>query len=395
MRLLCPLAALAASTLALVIGCGSHGGLGDGPATSNGASTGPAGSFGGASSSGGSSSGGTPFVCAPDAKNAEIEGNNCDDDADGKVDVLSTCDGALAADGDAQAFAKALGLCEAASGAKGWGLVSATYTKGFNQTASPRAQQHGILSKFGNVIKPREGSNLGVLSTGFAREFDGNKGTESFKDGAASLATAGGSVPPGFPKPADGCEQDNTTNDVIDVKLVIKAPPNATGFKFDFNFYSSEWPEYVCSPFNDSFIAYLTAQGFNGGKADNVSFDSKKNPVSVNNGFFDRCTPNAETGCAGSGKTATAACPGGPSELGGTGFGIMGSFCGTQKTTSGGATGWLTSSAPVNPNETFTLEFMIWNTGDESLDSSVLLDNFRWVGGGGGPVVAGTERPAK
>ena len=57
-----------------------------------------------------------------------------------------------------------------------------------------------------------------------------------------------------------------------------------------------------------------------------------------------------------------------------------------------GATGWLTSQAPVSPGEEFTLEFMIWDAGDGILDSSVLLDNFTWVEG---EVTTATDRPPR
>jgi hypothetical protein len=64
---------------------------------------------------------------------------------------------------------------------------------------------------------------------------------------------------------------------------------------------------------------------------------------------------------------------------------------GNDTSTNGGATGWLTSQAPVQAGETFTIEFIIWDTGDGFLDSSVLVDNFTWVGG---PITgASTERP--
>ena len=49
--------------------------------------------------------------------------------------------------------------------------------------------------------------------------------------------------------------------------------------------------------------------------------------------------------------------------------------------TQGGATGWLSSSAPIEPEEEFTLQLAIFDTGDGDLDSSVLLDNFRWLAG--------------
>ena len=58
----------------------------------------------------------------------------------------------------------------------------------------------------------------------------------------------------------------------------------------------------------------------------------------------------------------------------------------------GGATGWLTSQAPVEAGETFTLEFMIWDTDDGTLDSSVLLDNFTWSEK---PVPTETTRPPR
>ena len=42
--------------------------------------------------------------------------------------------------------------------------------------------------------------------------------------------------------------------------------------------------------------------------------------------------------------------------------------------------------------ETITLEFIIWDTGDAILDSSVLLDNFTWVEG---EVTTATDRPPR
>ena len=107
--------------------------------------------------------------------------------------------------------------------------------------------------------------------------------------------------------------------------------------------------EYVCTRYNDGFIAYLKSAAFNGGNAENISFDAQNNPVSVNNGFFDRCTSNSTTGCVDpaqvpcssawaanhsssgclAGETVsdpvakTSACAGGTSELEGTGFRVL------------------------------------------------------------------------
>lgn len=392
-----------ASVLAIGLGLASLGGViacsgsssptgFDDPSSSNDASTsqatGSSGGFGG----GGDGGGGSGTACVPNSANYDVPGNNCDDDDDGTVDNPPTCDGSLG--GTAEDFAKALGICTKASEA-GYGLVSATFTRGHGVTDAPKNDQHGILSKFGDVLEPREGKSLGVLSTGYAREYDGDDGAPfggvtEFGGNGKDWKTDG-QLPNGFPKAASGCTQDSDVYDTIAVVLELKAPPNAAGVKFDFNFLSGEWPAYICSPYNDGFIAYLAAQGFNGGSADNMSFDKDGNPVSVNNGFFDRCTPGVDTGCAPDAKPGTSVCSGGPAELAGTGFGVIDRWCGgNDKSTSGGGTGWLTSTAPVNAGETFKLEFIIWDTGDGYLDSSVLLDNFSWVAGA---VQAGTDRP--
>jgi hypothetical protein len=359
---------------------------------------------------GGPDGGGTGQACAPAPGNYDIPGNNCDDDGDGTIDNPPTCDATLAASGTPEEFAKAIGLC-ATVAKDGYGLVSAKFSRGYGRTDAPKPQQHGVLPKFGDVIKPREGKMLGVLSTGYAQEYDGSgtapfggttgSGLANFKANGQDwwnwelTGQANGTAPPGFPKPANGCKQSADVNDVINLKLEIQAPKNVSGVKFDFNFYSGEWPAYICSAFNDGFIAYLTAKGFNNGVADNISFDAKKDPVSVNNGFFDRCTPNVDIGCATT-SPGKSVCPSGPGELAGTGFGISGKWCSgfaaskSSTSVNGGATGWLTSQAPVNPGETFTLELMIWDAGDAFLDSSVLIDNFTWAAGA---VSVSTDRP--
>ena len=258
-----------------------------------------------------------------------------------------------------------------------------------------------MLPKFGDVLKPREGKRLGVLSSGYAQEYDGAPGRRFGNSTPADNRPAygknwatTGKLPSGFPKAANGCEQAKDVHDVIDIVLTLKAPNNASGVQFDLNFFSSEWPAYICSKYNDGFIAYLSAKGFNNGTPDNMSFDAKKNPVSVNNGFFDRCTPNVDIGCADTAIPGTSQCPGGTGELAGTGFAEVGQWCsiysGNKSSSAGGATGWLTSKAPVQAGETFTLELMIWDTGDSDLDSSVLLDNFKWAEG---EVTVVTDRP--
>ena len=90
----------------------------------------------------------------------------------------------------------------------------------------------------------------------------------------------------------------------------------------------------------------------------NISFDAMGNPVSVNIAFFDVCS-----GCAL-----------GTSELQGTGFDTW---------DDAGATSWLTTTSPIEGGTEFTIRFAIWDTGDAAWDSTVLIDNFRWIADGG------------
>ena len=159
-----------------------------------------------------------PPVCAPDPNNFDIPGNNCDDDGDGQVDNVTVCDSSLAVAGPAADFAKSIGLCKF--------VVSATYTQGYNSSKAPDANQHGILAKFGSKLKPREGTTMGALSSGWAREYDQCfTATDPFKGGCSM--TGPGAAPPGYPKPAGGCPVDPTVNAVSPVKLTLKVPNTA------------------------------------------------------------------------------------------------------------------------------------------------------------------------
>ncbi len=336
----------------------------------------------------GGGDGGAPCVSSPD--NFDIPGNNCDDDGDGKVDNTTSCDSSLAIDGNAASFAKALGLCRSATSG-GWGVVSAEYRGGYASSNTIDDGQHGILPKFGASIKPREGSKIGVISSGYAREFDDEFGTSGcFIQGGDMLGNYSSDILPGYPKSTAGCSASTEVNDVIVVRLKLRVPANAKGIGFDFNFFTSEWPSFVCSTFNDGFLAVLQSKAFNNGKPENISFDPNNNPVSVNNDFFDRCTPNVQTGCYGD-SLGISKCAGGEAELLGTGYYCKDEYCfGGGQSTGGGATGWLETKAPVLPGETITLDFMIWDTGDNALDSSALIDNFRWEAG---ETTIKTDRP--
>jgi hypothetical protein len=340
---------------------------------------------------------GTPFVCTPSPGNYDIPGNNCDDDGDGQVDNTPVCDSGLKVDStDAGDFAKALGLCQTATDPKDvkWGVISAKYTNGYQGKNPVYGVQHGILPKFGGTWTAREGQSLGVLSSGYAREYDSLDSYDFFRfgqdiQGGENIPNG---APPGYPRAAAGCDNGIYVKDPIGVELTIKVPDNAQGIQFDFNFASGEWPEYVCTLFNDAFVAWLTSSKFPGQGGDlNISYDAHNNPVSVNNAFFQVCAPDtgANVSCIG-GKPHTVSCPLGAEKLKGTGFYDPGVGCDSQQSSGGGATDWLTSQAPVKPGEVMKIQFIIWDTQDPVKDSSVLLDHWVWQPT---PTTTGTWRP--
>lgn len=278
-----------------------------------------------------------------------------DNDCDGMIDEgQALCDTGLspAAAGD---LAKAMELCN-------W-VTSATLNTGAD------ARGRNILASFGSTYAPHAGANMAVMATGVAVPF-GSPGFISPNGGTPFLNS--GTHPDPQPDPADGCglADPTTVNDITELTLQIRVPTNARSFSYDFNFMSGEFPEWVCSDYDDTFLAMLQSSSFTG----NISFDAAGRPVTINIGFFDVCLPGAG---------ASAACTG-DAPLAGTGY--EGSV--------GGGTGWLTTTAPVTPGEMITLRFVIFDEGDYVYDSLVLIDNFRWEAEGvEGPITVPREVP--
>jgi hypothetical protein len=181
-------------------------------------------------------------------------------------------------------------------------------------------------------------------------------------------------TPPGFPvssystcgdlQPAQGT---TNANDAIALEITVRVPTNAQALSFDFDFYTFEYMDYVCTDFNDAFVALLYSKAPDVPANHNIAFDSQTNPVSVNNGFVEVCAPWTYNGRKGRMPFSRPfPCNLGTGELAATGFDEH------------AATGWLETRSNVVPGEELILRFAIWDAGDEVLDSTVLLDNFRW-----------------
>ncbi|HMR81043.1 MAG TPA: choice-of-anchor L domain-containing protein, partial [Polyangiaceae bacterium] len=198
------------------------------------------------------------------------------------------------------------------------------------------------------------------------------------------LAANGGSLPnsPGCPGPTG-----NAANDPVMLTFRLRVPTNARSFSFNSFFNSAEFPEYVCTQFNDFYVALVDSGATTNPKDKNLAVYIAPNftrfPVSVNLSFgtnlFAVCDAG-QTGCAG-GVLGQASCVSGTALLNGTGLDTNTGGCGSPPNNSdllGGGTGWLTTAGNVVPGEVMEVRIAIWDTSDHVFDSLLLLDNWIW-----------------
>lgn len=218
-------------------------------------------------------------------------------------------------------FTEALGLCgeveaRRAHGARRDGVAGAWRTLG------------------DSMVRAREGCSFAAISTGIVGEASTIPGENRGCNGGE-----------GFEEPIPGGES-SIICDLAQVTVTLTAPRDAHSFSFDFDFFSAEFPEFIGSAHNDTFLAIIEAESTRGGRPTNISFDAQGMPIEINNNYF--------------------ANPYHPCSEAGTGF------------VRGASTCWLRTSWPIEPGETFRLTFSVHDEGDPIYSSTVLLDHFRF-----------------
>jgi hypothetical protein len=380
-------------------GTGSSNGSSGGSFGTTDASTGPKGSCQYMDSTdhdgdGFSSTDGDCNDCDPNTNPGafDVPKDGIDEDCDGTADNEPTgCDTMAVLDStDPQNAAYAMDLCrkttETAQGKqRTWGVVGASFvapdgsgtcsdeismTPGACSANGNFPLGHGNLTKLG-VNKPQSGSHMHALSSGTARDPSdpGYQDVGGFDKGFTVGAA------PGFPAPAPACPgiTTGTPHDGMALRLTIRVPTNAQSFSFDSNFFTYEFPEYICSRYNDAFVVEMAPAPMGASTGGNIAFDQSGNPISVNNALLQVC--DAQTAGMPGGPMKPFSCPLGSSTLKGTGFGT--DTAGTNHA----ATGWLKTSVNVDPSlkgKDITLVFAVWDSGDGALDSTALIDSFTW-----------------
>ena len=248
-------------------------------------------------------------------------------------------------------------------------MISASYTDASGLATPSSPLERGILPALGTVA-PRVGQSLLGLSSGVARAPDQPGYTPD-----CDMFAAGPTVPPaGYPKAPPSCTGFNfwglippSTWDAMALSLEIRVPTNANSFSFQTDFYTYEYPDFICDMYNDFFVVMMEPE-LPDLPDGNIAFDQDGNPISVNNSFLRVCEPGTHNG-------RTFTCQLGVTDLNATGFDGA-ALCGGQY--AHGATGWLETTVPAPAGEVIKLTFAIWDTGDPTLDSTALIDNFRW-----------------
>jgi len=355
----------------------------------------------------------------------EVKGNGIDDNCNGKTDLFDSadtvaCDTTLASDSSVgEDYAKAMGICRTTVEApalkkdKTWGLISAQLLRADGTPlAFPGAKS--IRPSFGGVAPAViEGQRVAVLSSGIAADATqtnpgpnggpGGGNVDNAHTPASSVNIQTCSQPycikdwyatPNLPlKPANGlpdspgCSTSDTAmaNDSVMLVLRMRAPTNARAFSFNSYFISAEYPEYVCTTFNDQFIALVdTPSGTpspipNPADKNLMTYTSggQKWPIGINiakgTDLFSVCeSQTANPGCWDTSVSATS-CSLGFDQLTGTGF-EKNSGC-----LIGGGTFWLTTAGNVIPGEIVELRVALWDVGDSAYDSLAILDGFSWL----------------
>ncbi|HEY1954115.1 MAG TPA: MXAN_6577-like cysteine-rich protein [Polyangiaceae bacterium] len=369
--------------------------------------------------------GAEPALVNPGA--VEVVGNGVDDNCNGLVDLFDNvdtqpCDSALASNsGNAGDYAKALGICRTTTQSpplpqKTWGLLSAELVRA---DGTPLTDQsgHSIRTKFGDNILPLNGQSMVVLSNGTASDAtqllpgpnggapNGPNVSYAFAPSSAvDIANCANGLcikdwlaaanPPlkaaGQLPAAPNCgdiTDPTTANDSVMLVLTIRAPTNARAFSFNSYFFSAEFPEYVCTPYNDQFIALVdTPNGTPSPIANPVdknlmtlTQNNQKWPIAINiasgTSVFSVCDAASKTNqCQGT-SVSGISCGLGATQLSGTGF----EKPVTDQCLIGGGTYWLTTAGNVIPGDIVQLRIAIWDVSDDIYDSTALIDGFQWL----------------
>lgn len=179
---------------------------------------------------------------------------------------------------------------------------------------------------FPSPISPLHGSNFGQGGTPFVNCDDVNDCSDSLHHQWYELAW-------------------NSLSDKLSLQFTMITPPGVHGYIFDFAFFSSEYPLFIDTMYNDMFVAWSESEAFTG-----------------NLTFIGAAPMNTTSLAAANGFEFIELAP----ALDGTGFELN------------AGTGWLLARGPATPEDKVRVTLSVSDLGDALYGSVVLIDNFRW-----------------
>ncbi|MCX6666262.1 MAG: choice-of-anchor L domain-containing protein [Euryarchaeota archaeon] len=218
-------------------------------------------------------------------------------------------------------------------------LISSSYT----DTDTSGHRQEVVLSSRG-TMHPTQGSTFALLSTGVA-------GAAVVTEDALNPGSERGEW---FAGGQYGNPRDRAT-----LTLTLRVPSYMHYLYYDIQFFSTEYPEYISSQYNDKLTVTVSSP----------SKGTTNYVLDVNSGDFVLHANDIP----GSGYDIFAT-SGNPEGV---------DWVSTTPRTPGadaGATALITREHPVSPDETVTVTFDIIDTGDNQFDSAAFIDNLMFSG---------------
>lgn len=200
-----------------------------------------------------------------------------------------------------------------------------------------------------------------VLTTGNAETQNGaNLGADSNSQDFASVNNNSGVNDNDLNGIAVGSSVNNVT------RYTITFIPTADTLRFRYVFASEEYPDYVCSEFNDIFGFFVSGPGINGpyeNGAENIALIPETNlPVTIN---------NVNPGVVGSaGNITNCTPPNGTLDF----SNLYNTTPFNQQPVYNGFTDVFTAQVVVQPCETYVIKLVIADVEDEAFDSGVFLE---------------------
>jgi hypothetical protein len=142
--------------------------------------------------------------------------------------------------------------------------------------------------------------------------------------------------------------------DYTELRFSAVAPAGTAGFSFDFAFLTAEYPARFPGNYNDLFVAWVSSERYTG----NVALDPDGNPIAAVTLPYEIKFDPTPMDCGDE-------CPDVPLR----GFAFEGHA----------GTAWHAAEVPVAAGETIEVVFALFDVGDATVDSAVLLDGVRWL----------------